>query len=314
MELPMESGGPPPELSIDGVTASIRARLPAVTYILTGARYFEALQIPIVRGRALMSRDALPGEEGAVVDERFASRFFSDQDPLGRRIRVGAGGVWFTIVGIARTLPQIGPAPEIRPVVYARLEAEPAPEGRAAIIVKVASAKASADQGLAAASTTLREEVRAMDASLPLFAIETLDALLARGRFRSRLISTWFGILAMVALVLAGVGVFAVTAHAVTQRTHEIGVRLALGADARAVVRLFARRAIIQLAVAIAIGTAGTLALGRLAQSAMREVAERDPLTLAIVTALLIVVAMAATLLPARRAAKVDPMVTLRAG
>ena len=310
--VPMESGAPQRELFIDGVTPSPGDKPPVVTYMLTGARYFEALQIPIVRGRALAPRDGLPGEQGAVVDERFASRFFPGEDPLGRRIRLGSSGVWFTVVGVARTLPQAGPLPAIRPLVYAPLDAEPSPDGRAAIIVKSAFAEASADAALAAAAAALREEVRAMDASLPLFAIETLDTALARGRFPSRLISTWFGVLALVALVLAGVGVFAVTAHAVAQRTHEIGVRMALGADRQAVVGLFARRALVQLTIAVVAGIAGMLALGRLAQSAMREIAERDPLTFGIVTVILATVSLSATLLPARRAARVDPMVALR--
>lgn len=301
--VPMESGAPQRQLFIDGADVPPGEKPPVVTYVVTGERYFEALGIPIVRGRALAPRDALPGEQGAVVDERFASRWFPGADPLGRRIRLGSSGVWFTIVGVARTLPQAGPAPEIRPIVYARLDAEPSPDGRAAIIVK---------GPLPTASTALRDEVRALDASLPLFAIETLDDALARGRFPSRLISTWFGILAVVALVLAGVGVFAVTAHGVAQRTHEIGVRMALGADGRAVVRLFTRRAVIQLTIAIIIGLAGTFAVARVAQSAMREIAERDPLTLLIVVALLVSVAMTATLLPARRASRVDPMIALR--
>jgi predicted permease len=301
--VPMEFGAPQRELFIEGATPAPGERTPRINYILTGARYFDALRIPIVRGRALDARDGHAGEEGVVVDERLASQHFAGEDPLGRRIRLDASGPWFTIVGIARTLPQAGPPPAIRPLVYARLEADPSPDGRAAIIVK---------GPLQTASTALREEVRALDVSLPLFAIETLDDALARGRFPARLISTWFGILALVALVLAGVGVFAVTAHGVAQRTHEIGVRMALGADARAIVHLFARRAVIQLAIAVVIGIAGTLAVGRLAQSLMRELADRDPLTIAIVILILASVSLGATLLPARRAAKVDPMVALR--
>jgi putative ABC transport system permease protein len=124
--------------------------------------------------------------------------------------------------------------------------------------------------------------------------------------------STWFGVLALVALVLAAVGVFATTAHSVVQRTHEIGVRMALGADARTVMRLFARRTIIQLAIGIGLGLAAAIALGRLVQSALEEVGNRDPITLLVVATLLIAVSMTATLLPARRASRVDPMVALR--
>ena len=296
--VPMEFGAPTRELFIDDVALAPGEKPPLVSYMLTGNNYFGLLKLPIVRGRAIDAADGRRGQEGAVVDERLASQFFPQADPIGRRIRLGASGVWFTIVGIAKTVPQSGPRPETRPVVYAALEAEPAPEGRAAIMVK---------GPLAAASARLREEVRAMDPTLPLFAIETLEAALARGRFPTRMISTWFGALAVVALALAAVGVFAMTAHAVAQRTHEIGVRMALGADAGAVVRLFARRTTLQLGIGITVGLAGAFAIARLIRSTA------DPLTLLIVTTLLTGVAMTATLVPARRAARVDPMVALRA-
>jgi putative ABC transport system permease protein len=188
-------------------------------------------------------------------------------------------------------------------MVYAPLHAEPAPEGRAAIIVK---------GPLAPVAAALREIVRALDPTLPLFAIETVDASLARGRFPARVLGTWFGALALAALVLAAVGVFAMTAHSVAQRTHEIGVRMALGADSRAVVRLFARRTIVQLVIGLVLGIIGALGVSKLVQAGIEEAGARDPVTFAIVAALLIVVAMTATLLPARRASRVDPAVALR--
>jgi putative ABC transport system permease protein len=310
--VPLEFGTPTRELFIEGVAAAPDERRPLVSYQLVGSRYFDALRLPIVRGRALDASDARTGQEGAVVDERFASQFFPGQEVLGRRFRVRAEGVLFTVVGIARTVPQAGPRLAIHPMVYAPLQAEPAPEGRAAIIVKSAVADASTNKGLAAASAALREEVRAMDPSLPLFAIETVDAALARTRFPARMMSTWFGALAFVALVLAAVGVFAMTAHNVVQRTHEIGVRMALGADAGAVMRLFARRTIVQLAIGVSVGLGAAIGLGRLVQSTLEEVGNRDPVTLFVVVVLLIVVSMAATLVPARRASRVDPMVALR--
>ena len=310
--VPFEFGTPSRELFLEDVVAAPDERRPVVSYQLVGARYFDALQLPIVRGRALDANDARLGQEGAVVDERFASQFFAGREALGRRFRVRANGVPFTIVGVARTVPQAGPRMAIHPMVYAPLQAEPAPDGRAAIIVKSAAANASADNGLAAASAALREEVRAMDPSLPLFAIETVDTTLARTRFPARMMSTWFGVLALVALVLAAVGVFAMTAHSVVQRTHEIGVRMALGADPGAVMRLFARRTIVQLAIGVSFGLGAAFGLGRLVQSALEEVGNRDPLTLLVVIALLVVVSMTATLLPARHASRVDPMVALR--
>jgi len=301
--VPMEFGAPVREVFVEGTDYEPGEKPPLVSYLLTGARYFETLRLPIVQGRGIQDGDARPGQEGAVVDERFAQRFFPNDDAIGRRIRVGAAGVWYTIVGIARTLPQSGPPPELRPVVYAPLQAEPAPDGRAAIIVK---------GQLAAASGTLRAEVRAMDPALPLFAIETLDQAQARGRLPGRLTSTWFASLAVVALMLAAVGVFAITAHSVAQRTDEIGIRMALGADGRDVVRMFVRRTLKQLALAIVLGLAGSLALGNLLGSLVQGVGRRDLVPLTIVTLVLGSVTMLATVLPARRAARVDPLVAIR--
>jgi predicted permease len=301
--VPMEFGGPAREVFVEGTDYAPGEKPPLVSYLLTGARYFETLKLPIVRGRGIQNADARPGQEGAVVDERFASRFFPDHNPIGRRIRVGAAGVWYTIVGVARTLPQSGPPSELRPLVYAPLQAEPAPDGRAAIIVK---------GQLAAASATLREEVRAMDPALLLFAIETLDDAQARGRLPARMFSTWFAWLAAVALMLAAVGVFAITAHSVTQRTEEIGVRMAFGADGRDLVRMFVRRTLKQLALAIVLGLSGSLALGNLIGSLVQGVGRRDLVPLTIVTVVLGSIALLATLLPARRAARVDPVVAMR--
>lgn len=302
--VPLEWGTPTRPVIIEGVASTGAEKPPLVSYLLTGANYFGMLKLPIVRGRALEPQDARPGQVGAVVDERFAARFFADGEAIGRRIRLGTSGVSYTIVGIARALPHIGPAPELRPLVYAPLGAEPAPDGRAAIIVK---------GPLDAVSAALREEVRAMDPSLPLFAIETLGTTLARGRTPERTFSTWFGALAFVALVLAAVGVFAITAQTVAQRTEEIGIRMALGASAGDVVGMVVRRTLDQLAVAIVLGLAGALALGTLTRSLLQDVGKGDAATLTVVTLVLATVTLIATLVPARRAARVDPALALRA-
>ena len=300
---PLEIGGPSRELSIDGVTRAPDAKPPVVTYILTGARYFDTLKLPVVRGRAFTSSDGVAGQEGAIVDQVFAARFFPDGDPIGRRIRLGAAASFLTIVGVAQTVPQAGPPELVRPVVYAPLQADAAPEGRATIFVY---------GNLSAAAAALRDEVRALDPNLPLFGIETLDTAVARSRIPVRLVGTWFGVLALVALILASVGLYALTAHGVAQRVQEIGIRMALGAQAPQVVWLFLRRTIVQLAVGVTLGLAGALGAGQLLQMFLRDTSPRDPITVAIVIALLVIVAVAATLVPARRAARIDPTVALR--
>ena len=275
---------------------------PNVGVILTGSRYFETLALPIVRGRAIHDSDAKPGQEGAVVDERFVSRFLPDQEPIGRRIRIGRDGLWHTIVGVARALPESGPASDRLPLVYAPLEAEAAPDGAATIIVK---------GPLVSATALLREEVRALDPALPLFGIETLDEALARTRLPARMFGTWFGAIALVALVLAAVGVGAITAHSVIQRTEEIGVRMALGADGRNVVAMFLRRSLTLLAIAVSLGLVGSVALGHVL-GLLNGGGRGDVVTLAIVTVVLGATTLLATLLPTRRAARIDPLVALR--
>ncbi len=165
---------------------------------------------------------------------------------------------------------------------------------------------------LAAVTSALREEVRMVDPNLPLFGIETLATAVARSRMPVRIVGTWFAVLAIVALVLASVGLYALTAHGVAQRTQEIGVRMALGAQSREVVWLFMRRTLVQLAVGLALGLAGALAVGQLLQTFLRDTSPRDPLTMAIVTLMLVIVTGASTLVPARRASRVDQMVALR--
>jgi ABC-type antimicrobial peptide transport system permease subunit len=145
------------------------------------------------------------------------------------------------------------------------------------------------------------------------FAIQTLDEAVAFSRYPNQVIGSWFLTLALISLVLATVGLYALTAHGVTERVQEIGVRMALGAKSRQVVWLFLRRTAIQLALGLSIGLAVTLVVGRLLQTFLRDTNPRDPLTLTVVVVLLIVVAVTASLLPSRRAAKVDPAVALRA-
>jgi putative ABC transport system permease protein len=311
---PLEPFGATRELLVEGGAGAPGETAPVVSFVLAGSRYFDAVKLPLVRGRDFTDADARRGSEGVVVDQQIAARFFANEDPIGRRIRfratpppgrppsavVAEPGPWFTIVGVAQTVPQYGPAALIRPVAYVPLGSEPAPDARAIVLVR---------GPLLASAAALREEVRAIDSRLPIFAIETMESALARARFPVRLIGTWFGTLALVALLLAAVGLYALTAHGVAQRVHEIGVRMALGAEAREVVWWFVRRTIVQLVVGVTVGLAGALSVGQLLHGA----SARDPLTVAIVTALLVGVTVMATLLPARRAAHVDPVVALRA-
>jgi putative ABC transport system permease protein len=160
----------------------------------------------------------------------------------------------------------------------------------------------------------LREEVRAIDADLPLFGIRTMDASLAQQRWPFRIFGTMFAIFAFIALVLSAVGLYAVTAYAVSQRTQEIGVRMALGAQGNEVAWLFLRRSMIQLAIGLTLGIAGAFGVGTLFQQTQLLIQNRasDPVTIGGIALLLAVVASIACFVPAKRATRLDPLIALR--
>jgi putative ABC transport system permease protein len=298
-------------LVIDGRESQAGEKPPQITYVNVGARYFETLGLRLTRGRALRADDSLAGREGAIVNERFAEKFFPGGDPLGQRIQMNSANdsnpalPWLTIVGVVPTLPNFFPDHMADPVVYAPLDADVNPSRVVSIIVRGPSKTLAA--------TSLRDEVRALDSDLPVYAIQTLDEAVARSRWPVRVIGSWFLALALIAMTLAGVGLYAMTAHGVAQRAQEIGVRMAMGAQSGQVVWLFIRRTIIHVGIGVAAGLAGALAMSGLLRNIVREVDPRDPLSLLLVSAIVAVGALAACFLPARKAAKVDPVVALRA-
>jgi putative ABC transport system permease protein len=282
-----------------------------VPYVYIGSRYFDTLGLRLLRGHAFTARDSMPGQEGAIVNQQFAAKFFADEDVIGRRLRLtnpnaqSTPAPWFTIVGVSPTVPQFTDRWEPEPVVYIPLRAEPAPHRFAAVMVR-------GRLGPANTTTLLREEVRALDPELPLYMVETMDQVVTNLRAGHRMLGSVLVLLASIALALASLGLYAITAQGVTRRTQEIGVRMALGAPAAHVLRLFLRRTLWQLAIGITAGLAGALALGTVLQSWMVQTDARDPVTLGAVAIFLIIVALLACLLPARRATRLDPALALR--
>ena len=238
---------------------------------------------------------------------------FPNEDPIGRRIRLtnemplGAPPQTATVVTI------VGVSPTVRqrnfqevlpdPVVYIPLRSQAPPFGMLMI-------RTPGDP--AALTPAVREEVRAIDPDLPLFGILTLDAALAQGRWMFQVIGTMFATFALIALALSAVGLYAVTAYSVTQRTQEIGVRMALGAQATQVWWLILRGAIVQLAIGLTIGVAGGFGVGRLLSSILIQSHARDAATLSSIAVLLIFVSLTACVWPARRATRLDPVSALR--
>ncbi len=227
-------------LSIDGRPAEVGVEPPRVTYVTVGSDYFRTLGLPVLRGRAFTRLDGTAGHENAVVNERFATMFFPDGDPVGRRIRLANPNAiaeelpWLTIVGVSPTVRQMartgGPP---NPVVYYPFRGDSGFFAR--LIVR-----SSPGSGVVAA---IREEMRRLSPDLPLFAVGPLEEAMAGSRWNQRSLGDLLGIFAVVGLLLAAVGVYAVVAYSVTHRTHEIGIRIALGATAAQVVRSVCHRA-----------------------------------------------------------------------
>ena len=312
-------GGFTRRLAVDGRPLASGEQPPIVTMVTIDPRYFDTVGLSLVRGRAFTDADGLPGHETAIVNQRFVQMHFAHDDPIGRRIVLTmdlAGGAAPTgDIPISLTATIVGVAPIVRqrnaqqrdpdPVAYLPFRADP--RGFMTLMAR--------SQGDPAALTAvLREEVRAIDADLPLFSIRTMDQNLAQERWPFRVFGTMFGIFAAIALMLSAVGLYAVTAYSVTQRTQEIGVRMALGAQSAQVMWLFLRRALFQLGIGLTIGIAGALGVGKIFESTrlLIQTTGRDPITIVSIALLLAVVALAASLWPARRATRLDPLAALR--
>ena len=300
--------GYPRSLAIDGRPADIDATAPGVTYVTVGPDYFRTLGLPILRGRTFTRLDGTAGHENAIVNERFASMFFPDGDPIGRRIRLTNPNViaqelpWLTIVGVSTTVRQMSRTGAPDPVVYYPFRGDSGFFAR--LIVRGA-----AGAGVTAA---IREEIRQLNPDLPLFDPLPLEEAMARSGLTQRSLGTLLGVFALAGLVLAAVGLYAVTACSVAQRTQEIGVRMALGATAGQVVGSFVRRNAVPLGLGLVTGLAGAGALGRALQAFLIGIEALDRITILFVVALLAGVALVASLVPARRAARVDPLAALR--
>jgi putative ABC transport system permease protein len=294
------------EFQIEGRPAPPPGQEREITYQKAGADYFQTVRIPIIKGRAFSANDGEGAPRVAVISETLARRYFPNEDPIGRRVKAGAAesAPWYTIIGVAGDVSRFMFDRETPPMLY--LPNQQFPDRAAYFVIRVSGEPMSA-------VPAVRAQIAALDDKLPLYEIKSHEQFIADELAGLGLGADLMAMFGALALILAAVGVYGVMSYAVSQRTREIGVRMALGARPRDVLRLVVGQALKLAALGLAIGLPVALALGRVMAGALFGVVALDPMTFVEFTLLLTGVALLAGYLPARRAMIVDPMVVLRA-
>lgn len=269
--------------------------------------YFDIMRVHPQRGRLLQQADGAVGAPVVVVNQSFATKFWGREDPVGKRLRLveqGAAGPWLTVVGITPDILQnFRESLKHDPLLY--LPFAEKPDRQMFLIARTGVPPATLSDGF-------RREVQSLDANLAVYDVRTLDDRIAQSRLTVRFFGAICTVFAIVATVLAAIGLYAVIMQAVNRRTQEIGLRMALGASRREIVELVFRQGVGPLALGMAVGLVLALATGRVLRSLLVGVNPSDPLTFAGVVLALLATGVFGCLVPARRATRVDPMVTLR--
>lgn len=272
---------------------------------VTDENYFRTMQIPLRRGRFFTEQESTDARHVVIINEALAKKYFANEEPLGKRLTIHMKDEEqpTEIIGVVADSKQMTLEGEVEPMIY-----WPHPElayNGMTIVIRTGN-----DPRSVTASAT--DVIKQMDAQQPIADIRTMDEVVGKTVARSRFNTLLLSIFAVVAMLLAAVGIYGVMAYSVTQRTREIGIRVALGAQAGDILKMVVGRGMLLVAIGSGVGLATAFALTRVMASLLFEISATDPLTFAAVVGLLLFVALMACLLPARRAANVDPMIALR--
>ncbi len=273
---------------------------PLADFRIVSPGYFQMMSIPILQGRAFSASDTPDAPRIVIVNRGFADRFWPGENPLGRRLE--NDGEWLTVVGVAGDIRQSGLDEDAATHVY--VPYLQSPSRRTAVLLRT-----SVDPSSLAAA--VQKQVNAIDPDQPIYNVRTMEEMIAGSMSGRRLNLVLLAVFALTALILAAVGIYGVISYSVTQRIHEIGIRMALGARSADVLKLIVRQGMTPVVIGMAAGIAGALALTRVMSTLLVGVSANDPLTFAAIAVLLAGVAFVACFVPARRATKVDPMVAL---
>jgi predicted permease len=265
--------------------------------------YFDLMRIPLIDGRDFTEQDDDKHPPVMIVNRAFVKRFFQDRNPIGHKVY--GWGDWFTIIGVAKDSKYFEPNEQPLPFFYAPARQVYRVERYVCLFVRAAG---NTNDALA----LLRSEVRSMDPNVGVFDAAPLEEYMGASLYPEKIAAILMAVLGVVALTLAAMGLYSVMAYSVSQRTSELGIRMALGAKTGDVVALVVRQAMVLTLVGLGIGVAASLALTRLASGLLVGVSATDPMIFAGAALFLAAISLAASYLPARRATRIDPLIALR--
>jgi predicted permease len=268
--------------------------------------YFETMKVPLISGRFFTPQDTKDSLPVVIVDEKMARTYWPGQDAVGKRLKrggVNSKAPWLTVVGVVASVRQYALDTDSRVALYT-------PHEQALGSTVFVTLRTTNDPRSLVAAVT--DEARAMDPNVPVFDVKTMEQRVSESLARRRFAMAALGLFAVVAMTLAAIGIYGVMSYTVTERTREIGIRMALGSPTRDVLRLVVGQGMMLAGVGVAIGLAGAFAATRLMASLLYGTSATDPMTFVIISLILTGVALAACFVPARRATRVDPMIALR--
>jgi putative ABC transport system permease protein len=300
-------GGWQSSFSVEGRPEPPPGQRPSADITRVTPDYFTAMGVRVLEGRAFEERDRADAPPVCIVDETFARTHWPGESPLGKRVKFGglddAENPWMEVVGRVAHVKNYGVDEDSRVELYRPFLQSSA--GGFTLIARTAGSAGTVAAGM-------RQALRSVDRELPIFAIRPLDEIVAERSAERRLAAQLIAVFAAVALALAAVGIYGVMSYAVAQRTQEIGIRMALGAEREHVLKMVLQSGAVLALSGIGIGLVAAFALARLVAALLFETSAADPPTFSVVPLLLLAVALLASYLPARRAARVDPMAALR--